>query len=329
MKDIQQINSIKPSKIPFKIAKGLIIKIGVVVIIIGIPVLTGVTLATRIWDPLWNPFRPESEEVIQRMYQNMKDTNSYHMEAVLITEESSKKTIVKMTGDFDKRGSNDTEIKGKLEFTSESDLSFTSLGLNYMIANKKIFVSIGEIPSLMGVDFSAISGQWIDFGEFYNFQKDLESFRGFIEKTKQMLTLKEALKDEEINNKKVYHYLLEINEEELKELLSQTIADPISLIAGMVGGSEYLEKELENIKDFEINYFIGKEDELLYKISFYQEDELESGKESLSFELTFSDFNKELYITKPIGSKSIEEILSGFFEGAIEVLPALSVPLPK
>ncbi|MDP2910359.1 MAG: hypothetical protein Q8N58_01045, partial [bacterium] len=61
--NIGPISPIKP-KTPFKINKMLIIKIGIAAVV-GVLVLTGVALAARIWDPVWNPFRPEPEEVME------------------------------------------------------------------------------------------------------------------------------------------------------------------------------------------------------------------------------------------------------------------------
>ncbi len=304
--------SSKPSFVPKRSSLIIKIVIGVVVIlVVGI----GVALAARVWDPLWNPFRSEPQEVLEKMYQNMKEAKSLHVELVLNIEEnsSSEVTIIKLSNDSDKLDPNNTKSKGEIEVVSGDKFSFK---LNYVIINKKLFFKIDNISPIMGMDLSFFQGKWIESGEsFKQDNQESKTLGESIEEIKEILIFKQELKDEKIDNKRVYHYLLEINEEKLKEL--SQIATPVS---GIVGGVGSIEKQVEDIKDFEINYFIGKRDELLYKISAYKEVEEESRKESLSFEMTFSDFNKELYIEAPQEAQSLEEVLEGLFGESIEGL---------
>lgn len=291
-----------------------IIAVVVLIIIIG----TGIALGSFIWDPLWNPFRPSPEKVIGKMYQNMKEAKSFHIELIFEIKgsSSSENMTVRLNNDSDKLDPDNIRSKGKIEIVSGDSLSFT---LNYVMINKKLFFKVDNIPPIMGMDLSFFQGEWIDVGESSE-QEDQEtkSLGEFIEEIKEILILKQELKDDKIDSRKVYHYLLGINEEKLKELsqnATDAIVSSVPLIGGTIGSNESIEKQLENIKDFEMNFFIGKRDELLYKISIYDEVGDESGKKSLSLEMNFSDFNKEIDIQVPEGARKIEEILQEMFGG--------------
>ena len=48
---------------------------GIILVVVG-----GIlgALATRVWDPLWNPFRPEPTEVIEKMTLEMEKLKTLH-----------------------------------------------------------------------------------------------------------------------------------------------------------------------------------------------------------------------------------------------------------
>lgn len=288
----------------------LVIKIvvGVVVILV---VGLGVALATRLWDPMWSPFRPEPEEVIERMYQNIREAKSLRAELTLKIEQGLAATIIKLSNESDKSDPDSTKSKGRIEVASEHMFSFT---LDYIIVDKKLYFKLDKIPSFMSMVPSPIEGVWIDAGELYNqFTEQPKGFGEIVKEAEEALVFKEELEDEKIDSKRVYHYLLSIDEEKLRELsqAATSSAVPFTARGGQTDGP--IDQQLEEIKDFEINYFIGKKDELLYKMSAYKEVEEESS--SVSFELTFSDFNKELSIEVPKGAKKMEEILGNPFGG--------------
>jgi len=88
-----------PPKKPFiiKIIAGLI-----VLIIFGV----GIALYTRAWDPLWNPFRPEPEEVIEKMSGKMAEVKILHSEGKIeaIGKEDEKEIFafsISFSGDSD------------------------------------------------------------------------------------------------------------------------------------------------------------------------------------------------------------------------------------
>jgi len=54
-------------------------KIIIPILVLVFLLLAGATivLASRIWDPLWNPFRPKPEKVIERMFQKVWQVKTF------------------------------------------------------------------------------------------------------------------------------------------------------------------------------------------------------------------------------------------------------------
>jgi len=73
--------------LPKQKSKAIKITVGVLVgIILASAVGATIALYTRVWDPLWNPFRPEPDKVIQEMTQRMKKVKTIHSETKINTE---------------------------------------------------------------------------------------------------------------------------------------------------------------------------------------------------------------------------------------------------
>ena len=79
----------------------------VIVVLLIIGGIIGV-LAARIWDPLWNPFRPSPELVLAQATGNMFGLKSYHAETTVklnVTNLDTKetlKTILQISSDTDR-----------------------------------------------------------------------------------------------------------------------------------------------------------------------------------------------------------------------------------
>ena len=107
---------IKKSKKPFLI-------LGVVILF----VLLGMTavLASRIWDPLWNPFRPSPERVLAKSFKVQKEVKTFHYQtkgmleftgyATQTTPEETASLELQLEGDVDR---SDKEVsKSKTNFS--------------------------------------------------------------------------------------------------------------------------------------------------------------------------------------------------------------------
>ena len=78
---------------------------------------TGAALATGIWDPIWNPFRPEAEKVITKMAEKMRDVKTSHLQmdfGISIKNETAADIVMKMEADSDKNDSNNLKSAGNI-----------------------------------------------------------------------------------------------------------------------------------------------------------------------------------------------------------------------
>jgi len=291
--------------------KNLVIKI--VAAIVGLFAVGTIILATRIWDPLWNPFRPEPKQIIESMYENMKGAESFNTKILLkVDDENNNSFSVRLTNDIDK--SERKRYKGQIEISSVSEGSSFSFSIQYVLNDKELFIKMGNIPPIMGMDFSAFSGQWIKLeGQALKENKNVD----LISEIKEVFVFDKELKDEKINGNKTYHYVIKLNKDKLEKLTAGLMESVPQGIAP-IPDEETIGQQLEAIEDFGIDYFIGKRDMLLYKASFYKEIADEGGKRYLNFEWNFSDFNKEIHIDIPENAKPIEELVGGLFG---EIMP--------
>jgi hypothetical protein len=127
----------KRSKKPFLV-------LGVLLLI----ALTGVTvaLASRIWDPLWNPFRPAPEVVLFKVLQAQKDVKTYHIEAYGYLDVKSKE------GNF----SLELQLKGDADNRDEkTPKSTTNFSYSAYFGPIKIPIS-GEVITIGDVDYLKI-----------------------------------------------------------------------------------------------------------------------------------------------------------------------------
>lgn len=76
----------------------------------------GTSLATRVWDPLWNPFRPNPEKVLAKTASQMKELKTYHNKTVFVADFKNKEGF-KIEGDFsgdsDNADGNNPKLAGK------------------------------------------------------------------------------------------------------------------------------------------------------------------------------------------------------------------------
>lgn len=235
---------------PAKSSRGLIIKIIVGVVVLAV-VGVGVSLATRIWDPLWNPFRPSPEKVIEEMAEKMKTVKTVHSDvkielSVEETEESAFNLSVTLASD------SDTTDPENLKSAVGLDIVMAFEGMQFSLAGEvktireTYFVKLTTIPALpflqpflamLGIDLSKMKNQWIKIDK-----EVLEGLQGInqpemskekqkriidkiesIFKDKKLYLVKKELPDEKIGNVKNYHYLVALNKEEVKKVIPECL----------------------------------------------------------------------------------------------------------
>ncbi len=339
---------------------GLIIKIAVGVVG-GAIVVTGGLLTTRVWDPLWSPLRPEPEEVIKEMFSKMKEVETMRSEVkveVGVIDEKVKQEVyysLAVNDDSDTADSDDPRSAGSFDFVFRSDGMQISVGGEYKIVEGEYFVKIDKIPPIpeLGMDLNIIKGEWIKLPEDINEdikgngereplkEKIMEAFE-----EEEIYSIKEELPDEKIDGRKAYHYLLVMDKEDMKKIdelaeKANKEADMLSYItstsnripvrtfpgASEIPGGGIIETP-EGVEELEFEVWIGKKDNLLYKVKLDKEidaadiEKSAEGKTTIAIDIAFSMFNESMKIKAPEESKTLEEILGGSFISS-PVLPSI------
>ena len=149
--------------------------------------------------------------------------------------------------------------------------------------------------------------------------------------TKNLLnfySIDRELPDEKMGGKKVYHYLVRLDKNELLNFIAKNLESKKEMFS-KEGKSSVSQEELklfqEELKSFfeklgEIKgeVWIGKKDYLIYKIKFEKEGNYEGNKNSFKFNLENSNYNQTVKIEAPKEYKDIGDVLIYFIEGILE-----------
>lgn len=315
-------------------------------IIIGIIVIlvlgTGISLATRIWDPLWNPFRPSPEEVLDKMSQKMKEVKTNHSEMQFefgVKEETQvdleKKEVsggefqMTMAFNIDADDTDPQNPKSAGDFNMVMSLS----GMSIPLAGE--IIGIGDtsyfkfttmnLPFLPTQIQSQVRNQWIQYDE-----KSKEKEEGITKKLEALLKdkkfflVQKEFTDEKIENQAVYHYLVVLDKEEIKKILPELLKtmegyNPSLMPLAGEESSNKLNEFLEKIGEITADIWIGKKDNYLYKVKGEKEIDLsilsqeQRGTITIKFVVASSNFNQPVTIEAPKEFKTFEEISPSLF----------------
>ncbi len=309
----------------------------------------GVVLASRIWDPLWNPFRPDPEEVLDSMFEKMRTEDSVHykMEMSFVGKSGGEESRFSFaaTGKGDSSDENNPRVEadftlaaseaGNQEIALKSSLK--GIGQDAYINLKEIGLSEQDqsLLLMLGLDLNQITNQWIKLSDDFQVQETEQSKRMIEEITalleeKDMFDVKKEFSDEKVEGKGCYHYLLSLNKENFKEVVSKVYETSFegTQAAFMAGEmSEQTDLFIEKIGGIEMDVWVGKKNDL-FKIALSKDIKGEDIGEpagddaSLSAEMTFFDFGKKAEIEAPQDFKGIDEL----FSPMILAPPSVSAP---
>ncbi|MDI6603175.1 MAG: hypothetical protein QME57_03625 [Patescibacteria group bacterium] len=212
----------------------------------------GVVLGVRIWDPLWNPFRPSPEKTITKMTAKMKEVKTYHTDLNLelnIKNESEFNIKGKLWGDADNNDPKKIKSAGGINVNFAMEGMQFSLGLETKQIGETLYIRLAAIPAfpivqqfllMKGIDFNKMKNQWVKFDEddikkllgkehYQELMKRqqeekkkqeamVEEFKKII-KNKKLYLVKKELRDEKIGKVNTYHYVVTLNNEEIKEII--------------------------------------------------------------------------------------------------------------
>jgi hypothetical protein len=278
----------------------------------------GIALASRIWDPLWSPFRPSPEEVLQGMFENMKKISSAHTEADFNMEagEASMGSIsFKLIDDSDSSNPKDPKSKGSMNLTLGMQGMQFSADLSYVLTGNDFYLKLDKIPAIpmLPIDTSILKGKWI---RIPGYPLDSEKMVGILDIVENfsagdIVFIKEELKDEKVGDKLAYHYIVGLKENKLKDLLTQLIGlSPLGSYSGTdMTDVEEIAAKLGNL---EMEYWIGKKDKMLYRSMFDAKMTRDGEAVGFNLDMALSGFNEPVIVTAPsdyVEAEDLQEML--------------------
>lgn len=322
-----------------------LIPILIVILVLG---TISALLATKTWDPAWNPFRKIPSRIIENAITKLTEAESFKFEGEIGGEFQTTAILKTITVSISSSGLIDRSDKDKSKTSIALDLSLGMEGLIIQMKGeiitlaKDIYLKITSLPALpfLTEEFLELKNQWLKIDpeklkELTETEdEELLVEEEFIEDIKILLADKEVFKvkknlgDEELDGVRVEHYLAGFKKETMKVLIPEFF----QLMKKYIPEKERAnyEKDLEEfsknfsenfdeiwkrITPLEFNFWIEKRNSWLRKIKFEKEiiyDSPETGEETrikLEIDLNFSDFNKKFEIKSPENYKLIEEIL--------------------
>jgi len=323
-----------------------------IMIIAGIGVLlavaVGAALATRVWDPLWNPFRPDPETVLDRMVEAMEDvTAAQTVFNVGVSHEQGVFTV-QVTAQDDTSDPENPKGVGSFSMQLASDIpgeSFSIVGdIRELGTTSYMRVTDVDLPAeaaftlalMFGIDINEIQGQWLqlDAATLLGIQEKvdeetlLQRQQEYAEKINQLFSenqiyyVKDELSDDIIAGAKVYHYELVLDNDELRKVLPElfklTLAlsappEPkeefaTDLMAGMMAGA--LSELLDEMGEITGEMWIGKKDYRLYQATAEKTFTVfDEDTLTIDFSLSFSRFNEPVTVEAPADAIPFEDLV--------------------
>lgn len=259
-------------------------------------------LATRIYDPVWNPFRPKPEKVIGQMISEMGKvkTRESKLEASVKLDEEEIKLEVngKIEGKEDKSIPEKLKLEQKFELAGFISLKPIGMGIKIDTGgeikkfDEKMYLKLTHFSPLfflemLGVDFSKIKSQWIRIDE--------QSFEELInqlppkEREKFLKDFKEEREKRKVFQKEV--------EKKIKKIVSESKVYFIK--------KQLPDEQINGVKVY--HYLIGLNKQETLKILTEILEALKESSEEIYGESFFKD------------EKEIKERLEEFFEKIGEI----------
>jgi len=241
-------------------------------------------LFTQTYDPLWNPFRPEPEEIIDAMTEKMKEVKTYSSSIVFNFETKENESIFQMgvEGGYQTDRTQSQNVKTQGEF----NLVFGTEGMEFKLAGETVTIGstsyfklttipvlpfLGPYFQMMDIDIYQLKNQWIKIdpeslktwyeetlGEELTpeMEAKLEELLGGQSETtrkieellenKKIYIVQKELPDETVGKTKVYHYQIALNKEEIIGLMPELL----ELTRQLNEGTQIHLEEIEEMEEF-------------------------------------------------------------------------------
>lgn len=242
----------------------------IIIIILG----TGVgLLATKIWNPSWNPFvKKQGQMIIEKAIAKTLQSETYKFEEEVQAEIEFKKA--EQTGKFDASvnfagvvdQSNLQEPKLNIDFNVQVAVEGAILkgaGQMKSLDQDTIYLKITELPSIPFLPLGDIKNQWlkIDMGRI----KEIESPKPVINvqilkkeveqimKDKEIFKIEKNFGKEQIEKEKMQHYLTSMKKDSVKTLIPE-FAKLMKKYQTEMTQAEYEKNMNEFLKKFDENF---------------------------------------------------------------------------
>ena len=255
------VQNVNPVKLASSKIGGIIIKIIGIIIVLGI-IAGGAMLASGFWDPIWSPFRPNPEQIINAMAQNMLTVKSSHSEGKIninangptsaviavnfnVNGDANDITNVKSEGDFG------ISLSGDMISSAGGDISaklkMKMIGQDgYLNITEFNAPSLGFILAMMGIDTNNIIGSWVKLpsadslaqGNLIGMPTPAET-TAIVERMRKDLSdalssntfyiVKEQLPNQIIDGQKIYRYSVALNNEKAAQLIGDLMLEQVGI----------------------------------------------------------------------------------------------------
>ncbi|MDP2685044.1 MAG: hypothetical protein Q8P20_08490 [bacterium] len=240
----------------------------------------------------------QSNVVISGMLDNIKNVSTASYELNAKSDWMAYGSPFELDTNIIFDGRFDDKPQGKLTINNDikiQNLTFlTSLEASF--SDEKIYFQVSEIPALPFLDLQKIHNKW------YEMEWDLINFGNFsqiYDSINNVMSLKERLPDEIIDDQLSYHYIIEMN------------PDNFDMFYSLLP-EEGLAREIfrqENYDQFELNLWISKDNYYLTQATSSFSNDLLSTK--ITLEVT--NYNEAISIDKPAKGAELNTLVKDVF----------------
>jgi len=273
--------------------KKIFVGVAAIIILAGAGVVGA--LFTQTWNPMWNPFRPEPEEVISGMTEKMEALDSFHsvLSLDLREKERNMDITLKSVSDIDQREKENIKEHSDIDFIISLEGQKYPFSSEIILLGETVYLKIKSMPAFS--DLLSLIPETPELGEEIGlFSSIFDSLKDEIQ-GKWIKIDEESIKElyEEMGipyQKQEFGGLSEAQQKELQEKLTQLLKDKKLY---------YVEKELPDEK-------IGK-----IKVYHYRLVVNKEGLKSLLPEVfeTIIEYSSSSLMEEGISPEQVKEVM--------------------
>ncbi|MCX6760153.1 MAG: hypothetical protein NTW46_02310, partial [Candidatus Nealsonbacteria bacterium] len=309
--------------------KAILITLLIIIVLSGAGF--AIVLGMRIWDPMWNPFRPKPQAVFDQAISKMNGIKKYGYKvagSISLNATDSNSKNAKAQGSINSSGAIDITDILNPKFSSVLDFIFSlsdpdsgeNMGMSsageIRSPDKTFYFKIGKFEATGTAiedlkyyisSFEMIKDKWTKMtkdqisswigqsGDSFSEakQKEMENNIKAILAKYPLWQISEQLQDEKIGDVNVYHYIIALNQGNFQKAFSEIIKlnNDSDYFLAMAEGIGAT--FFEKLGEIKADIWIGKKDVLVYKVDFRKTVDLKQVIGSVAGDLSIN-LNLEL-----------------------------------